>query len=366
VYLSNVTYTILKMRRLTAGNALKKRRKFVAVDLFSGCGGLTKGLKKAGFRVVGAIEIEPLAASTYKKNHPEVHVWERDIRRVTAAEMCRKLGLLKGKLDLLAGCPPCQAFSTMRTLNGGRRVRDPKTKNLLNEFLRFVRVFRPKAVMVENVPGLARDHRWSIFIATLRKFGYECDAKIKNAADYGVAQRRRRLILLASRIAPVELAPAASYQVTVRQALRGLKRAGRSGDPLHDVPENRDERIIQLIKKIPKNGGSRTDLPRNQQLRCHRKCSGFKDVYGRMHWDDVAPTITSGCVNPSKGRFLHPTANRAITLREAALLQSFPRTYFFDASAGKHPTAALIGNALPPEFVRRHARQIWHVLARTK
>lgn len=153
----------------------------------------------------------------------------------------------------------------------------------------------------------------------------------------------------------MELAPAASYRVTVRQALRGLKRAGRSGDPLHDVPENRDERIIQLIKKIPKNGGSRTDLRRNQQLRCHRKCDGFKDVYGRMHWNDVAPTITSRCVNPSKGRFLHPTANRAITLREAALLQSFPRPYFFDASAGKHTTATLIGNALPPEFVRRHA-----------
>jgi DNA (cytosine-5)-methyltransferase 1 len=142
---------------------------------------------------------------------------------------------------------------------------------------------------------------------------------------------------------------------TVRQSLKGLRASGRSGDPLHDVRENRSPGIVALIKKIPKNGGSRTDIGRRFQLPCHQVCSGFKDVYGRMKWDDVAPTITGGCVNPSKGRFLHPEDDRAITLREAALLQTFPRNYYFSLKEGKFPAAKLIGNALPPEFVRRHA-----------
>jgi DNA (cytosine-5)-methyltransferase 1 len=113
-----------------------------------------------------------------------------------------------------------------------------------------------------------------------------------------------------------------------------------------------------MIESIPKNGGSRRDLGPDNQLPCHERCIGFHDVYGRMSWDDVAPTITTGCVNPSKGRFLHPEENRAITLREAALLQGFPADYWFSLRRGKFQAAGLIGNALPPEFVRRHALQI--------
>ena len=119
--------------------------------------------------------------------------------------------------------------------------------------------------------------------------------------------------------------------------------------------KNRSDKITKLISLIPKNGGSRSDLPAKMQLECHKKCSGFKDVDGRLRWDDVANTITGGCVNPSKGRFIHPQSNRAITLREAAILQSFPKNYFFSLSKGKHHAAQMIGNALPPNFIAAHA-----------
>lgn len=119
-----------------------------------------------------------------------------------------------------------------------------------------------------------------------------------------------------------------------------------------------------MIRDIPKDGGSRTDLPRDRQLDCHKDCDGFRDIYGRMAWDKVAPTITGGCFNPSKGRFLHPEQNRAITLREAALLQTFPRRYHFDLSSGKEAAALMIGNALPPEFIRRQANQVRKAIAR--
>jgi DNA (cytosine-5)-methyltransferase 1 len=142
---------------------------------------------------------------------------------------------------------------------------------------------------------------------------------------------------------------------SVRDAIGHLPRPGSSGDPLHDVSEKRSEKVKRLIASIPKNGGSRRDLGRKRQLRCHTDCDGFNDVYGRMAWDEVAPTITGGCVNPSKGRFLHPTQNRSITLREAALLQGFPADYYFSLERGKFAAAQMIGNAFPPPFVRPHA-----------
>lgn len=346
------------MARNTANVDSLQSRQFTAVDLFSGCGGLTTGLKKAGFQIIGAVELDALAVSTYRKNHPEVHIWQLDIRRLSVSKLAQELRLHRGHLDLLAGCPPCQAFSTLRTLNRGRRIRDPKQKDLLYEVLRFVRVLRPKAVMVENVPGLVNDQRWRRFTAVLRKLGYICDYKVLNAADYGVPQRRRRLLLLGSQLGSVPFARSHNRHRTVRESIRSLKAPGRSGDPLHDVSEKRRPEIFQLIKRIPKNGGSRTDLPHGLQLECHKKCDGFKDVYGRLSWNDVAPTITGGFVNPSKGRFLHPVRHRTITLREAALLQSFPRKYFISLDEGKFRAAALIGNALPPEFIRRHANRV--------
>jgi len=329
----------------------------IAIDLFSGCGGLTLGLKQAGFTVVGAVDNDPLSVETYKANHPDVHVWEKDILTLDVATVKKKLNLKKGTLDLLAGCPPCQGFSSMRTLNGFREVDDPRN-DLVFEFLRFVKELNPKAVMMENVPGLAADKRILSFCEELSTLGYDYDYKVLNAADYGVPQRRRRMILLAGRFGPIDFAEPTQSRRTVHDAIHFLSPPGNSGDPLHDFPEHRSPKVIELIKRIPKDGGSRTDLSLRYQLPCHRKCNGFKDVYGRMAWDDVAPTITSGCFNPSKGRFLHPTENRAITMREAALLQGFLREYEFPNVSSKIAIASMIGNALPPPFIAAHARSI--------
>ena len=332
-----------------------------ALDLFSGCGGLTQGLKKAGFRVLGAVEIDETSVETYKLNHPEVHIWMKDIRDLSTKSITRKLGIRKGQLDLLAGCPPCQGFSAMRTLNGNRSNRDTRNE-LLFEFLRFVEALRPKAVMMENVPGLAKNSRFKRFYDRLEKLGYIGEYDVLNAAKYGVPQRRNRLIYLAGFKRRVAFAKPMNRLKTVRQAISKLPPAGRSGDSLHDLPERRTPKVEERIKAVPKNGGDRTDLPKKHQLDCHKACNGFKDVYGRMAWDRVAPTITTGCFNPSKGRFLHPIRNRAITMREAALLQGFPKGYKFDVRHGKVALALMIGNALPPPFVAAHARSIGDML----
>lgn len=333
-----------------------------ALDLFSGCGGLTTGLRLAGFSVLGAIELDPLAVATYRLNHPKVRVWESDIRQVRAIRVLRELRLRPGDLDLLAGCPPCQGFSTLRTMNGVRRNRDGGN-NLLFEFLRFVRVLRPKALLMENVPALASNWRLPLFRRRLHTLGYYGSFRVIDAATFGVPQRRRRMVFLAARAAEPFFAAEPTTRRTVRDAIAHLPAAGRSGDPAHDLPEVRSLRIARLIAAIPKNGGGRHDLGTTRQLECHKHCDGFYDVYGRMAWDDVAPTITTGFVNPSKGRFLHPSRNRTITLREGALLQTFPSKYRFDLSRGKYAAAQMIGNALPPELIRRQAIAIRAFLA---
>lgn len=335
----------------------QQNRKPIAIDLFCGCGGLTQGLKDAGFNVIGAVEIDRLAVETYKANHPEVEVWETDIRGLRVLEVKRKLNLKKRELDLLAGCPPCQGFSTIRTLNGARKVRDSRN-DLLMEFLRFVEELMPKAIMLENVPRLKCNRRYRAFRKRLKELGYIVNDDVLNAEHYGVPQRRRRLICLAGYQGKIEYAPESMEKPTVFDAIGSLPSAGSSGDPVHDIPECRSEEVMDLIRRIPKNGGSRTDLPKAYQLHCHIRCDGFKDVYGRMSWHKVAPTITSGCFNPSKGRFLHPEEDRAITMREAALLQGFPRHYKFTSIDNKSAIALMIGNALPPPFVAAHARSI--------
>jgi DNA (cytosine-5)-methyltransferase 1 len=314
-------------------------------------------LKKAGFAVLGAVDNDPTSAATFKANHPDVRVWRRDVTQLSATTMRRELGLRPGRLDVLAGCPPCQAFSALRTLNGGLVVHH-KDKDLLFQFLRFVKALRPKVVMVENVPGLAADKRTIRFCAKLARLGYESEFKVLDAALYGVPQRRRRMILLASRRNSIKFATGSRTHMTVRDAIEGLPKPGNSGDFIHDLPETRTQRMKDRIRNTPRDGGSRAAWPRKFRLLCHDECNGFKDVYGRMSWDDVAPTITTGCFNPSKGRFLHPVQNRAITLREAALLQGFPKRYKFPEAAGKCAVAMMIGNALPPPFIAAHARCI--------
>jgi DNA (cytosine-5)-methyltransferase 1 len=321
-----------------------------AIDLFAGAGGLSLGLRRAGFKVLAAIENDSLAVESYQRNHRETLVLAADIQNVSPLDLRRRLNLQAGQLDLLAGCPPCQAFSSMRTKNGKRRPRDAQ-RDLLFEFLRFVLAFEPKVVMMENVPRLAKDRRMSRFRKELRDLGYTCKTYVLNALDYGVPQRRRRMILLAGRFGPIPLAEGVPTRKTLRDSIYGLSRPGRSRDELHDVRESRSEKVRRLIRAIPKDGGSRLDLGKRRQLKCHQRHDGFRDVYGRLSWDAPAPTITCGFVNPSKGRFLHPAQDRCITPREAALLQSFPRRYFFSLRRGKFPAAGLIGNALPPKLI---------------
>ena len=337
------------------------KQALTALDLFSGCGGLTLGLKMAGFRVVGAVDNDDLSVETYLVNHPNVKVWHADIRSVDPTEIAKAVGLRAGSLGLLSACPPCQGFSRLRTGNRSQHVADDRN-DLVFELVRFARVMRPRAIMMENVPGIVRDERLAAVIEMLEGIGYRCTCGVFDAMDYGVPQRRQRMVMVGGLGHVIPLSNPSGERLSVRKAIGWLPRAGVSGDLLHDWPERRSARVKRLIERIPPDGGSRTDLGPEEQLPCHTRQYGHLDVYGRMKWDDVAPTITSGCTNPSKGRFLHPSEPRAITLREAALLQSFPQTYVFSTRRGKEGVARMIGNAFPPDFVRSHAFGVAHAL----
>lgn len=337
-----------------------------AIDLFCGAGGLTEGLKQAGFQVLAGVEINTIAASTYKLNHPEAICFETDIKKLTSEILLERLNLKVGELDLLAGCPPCQGFSSLRTRNKSISL-DDERNDLIFEFLRLTEELMPKCVMLENVPSLAKDQRINLVILKLKLLGYFIDdtsLQVEDVSNYNVPQRRRRMILKASRISTLPQTLKSEEKVTVRKCFEkaNLKKVGISNDFLHDYVQKRSVKVQEIIKSIPKDGGSRIDLPDHLVLDCHkRNPKSFTDVYGRMKWDAVSPTITGGCNSPSKGRFLHPEEDRCITLREAALLQTFPVNYKFP-KVSQAAIALMIGNALPPEFIRRHAVSIKHVL----
>lgn len=333
-----------------------------AIDLFSGPGGLTTGLKQAGFKVVGAIEFELVACETYRVNHPEVELLPEDIRQVNPEAFMETLDLKRGELELLAGCPPCQGFSTIGTRN---RKKDDDRNDYVFQMLRFIEAFLPKTIMMENVPGLYKDDRMITVEKRLRELGYSFEMTVLNTADYGVPQRRRRMIMLCSKLGDLHVDKDTSTidPVTVRDVLAGLPHPNATSDPIHKVMEKRSDRVMKIISLIPHDGGSRNSLPLELQLDCHKHTDGFKDVYGRMAWDRPSPTITGGCSSPSKGRFLHPEEDRTITLREAALLQTFPQDYIFSLRGGKSRVAVMIGDALPPVFIRHHASVVAKHLA---
>ena len=335
-----------------------RRVKFSAVDLFCGCGGLSLGLHRAGFKVVAAIDNDGLSTSTYRLNHKRTYLVEDDIRLTDPRKLMEKLNFAPGDLYLMAGCPPCQGFSTLRTLNGGRAIIEP-LNDLVYEFVRYVEVFMPKALMMENVPALLKDDRLEDITQRLKYLGYTCASDLFNAERFGVPQRRVRMILCASLDGCPPFARPIRRRRTVAEAIRSLPSPEVSKDALHNYSVRRADHVMSLMRRIPKDGGSRTDLPNADQLECHKKLDGFRDVYGRMSWHEPAPTITGGCINPSKGRYIHPDDDRAITLREAALLQGFPKSYAFDMSRGRYPAAQMIGNAFPPKFAEHHARAIY-------
>lgn len=333
-----------------------------AIDLFCGAGGLSEGLSQSGVEVLGAVDISELAIQAYEENHPNTQVWTRDIRRFSPQEILRELDLRPGEIDLLAGCPPCQGFSTLRTHNRSSNVEDSRN-GLVAQFARFCEVLRPRGLLMENVPGLEADRRFTLLTNRLERMGYRLTYGVLDAADYGVPQRRRRFVLLGLLGEQVKFATPTTTLMRVRDAIGDIEAPMDSDDPLHNYTENRSQRIIKLIRDIPRDGGSRCDLGPERQLACHKRVKGWNDVYGRMAWDALAPTITSGCINPSKGRFLHPEEDRAITLREAALLQSFPPHYKFPLIRGRFKVADLIGNALPPIFVKHQVRPLISELA---
>ncbi len=322
--------------------------KYNAIDLFSGVGGLSVGLKKAGFKVVASVEINEYAVKGYKLNHFKTKVFDDDIRDVNTDEIKE---LLNGEpLHLLAGCPPCQGFSSVRRLNRKKSVRDDRN-NLVLEYLRFVKELKPLTVMMENVPGLINYYLFKQVIKELTELGYNPKIEIVDVKNYGVPQKRKRLVMVGSLLGDLDVSKVVLPKNTVRKAIGKLLNIEETKDPIHKIVAVHIPRIEEMINLIPKNGGSRKDLPEEYTLECHKKENvGFNDIYGRLKWDDYSSTITGGCLNPSKGRFLHPEENRCITAREAALLQTFPKNYKFPADIPKTVISLLIGNALPPKF----------------
>ena len=324
-----------------------------AIDLFAGAGGATQGLTDAGFRVLAAIENDEAAAAAFEANHPGVRVEPRDIAGVSPRGLRRALGLDPMELTLLTACPPCQGFSTL-----GTGDRDDGRNDLVAQVWRFAREFLPLAVLVENVPGLRSDRRWDRLCGDLEK-RYELRPWLVDAADFGVPQRRRRLIAIAVRRGEAaaelpgdlrDLVPA-SFATEPPHASDAIARAG-------PIEGTRDEWhrarttapiVLERIRAIPADGG-RADLPERLQLDCHKRLrrrgkAAAAGPYGRIPRKGPAPAMTTRCTTVSCGRFVHPTEDRGISLREAALLQTFPPGYRF---AGTHGSAERqIGNAVP-------------------
>lgn len=320
-----------------------------SIDIFSGCGGLTEGMHQANFKTKIAFDIDKIASKVYKLNHSDTTVITKNIRDVSIAEIKRKMN---GKtIHLLAGCPPCQGFSSIRRLNRATPVDDDRN-NLILEYVRLVEALNPYTIMMENVPGLVEYDLFIKAISILRdELKYYIDFKVVNVKDYGVPQSRRRLVLVGSRLGEIRVAQPQNIKRTVRQTIGNLPKPENSNDPIHKIFPIHTPRVQERIELTPKNGGSRKDLPEEYSLSCHKADNvGFNDVYGRLRWDDYSATITGGCLNPSKGRFLHPEQDRNISAREASMLQSFPSDYKFPSDIPRASLALLIGNALPPEF----------------
>ena len=333
-----------------------------AIDLFAGAGGATQGLRQAGFTVVAAVENDRDAAASFGRNHRDVVLAEQDIRTIDPYALRRFLGLAPRELALLKACPPCQGFSSLA--RGGV---DESRNDLVLTTYAFVQEFLPAAVLLENVPGLRHDHRLGTLLGWLDDLGYRHAEYRVDAAHLGVPQRRRRLIVLATRddIAdpPVDLmssVPPTFKQapVTAGEALTMLARERKRRkrrDPMDRARTSRPA-VASRIAAIPV-GGSRFDLPAEHQLPCHKALVAedrprrvATSSYGRIKSDEVAPTMTTRCTTPACGAFIHPTLHRGITLREAAIFQTFPVGYHFEG--GHDSIERQIGNAVPVRMAK--------------
>lgn len=337
-------------------------KKISAVDLFCGVGGLSHGFIREGINVVAGLDLDPSCRFPFEENNGGGFI-EADVRLLQPEDILRLYP--DGHIRILAGCPPCQPFSTYKQRNGGQK--DERWK-LVYDFAALVEGFCPEIVTLENVPNLIKYEVFQNLIRLLETYGYSVSHSIVNCQHYSVPQTRTRLVLLASQFGPIELeagSPDPSTWTTVRQAIGDLRPldGGEAdpGDNLHKVQRLTEINLRRI--RASKPGGTWRDWPQSLRTACHQKHSGktYVSVYGRMEWDNPAPTITTQCYNFGSGRFGHPEQDRAISIREAAILQSFPKNYSFvppDESVSIRKLSILIGNAVPVELGAAIARSI--------
>ncbi|PHS08635.1 MAG: DNA (cytosine-5-)-methyltransferase [Blastopirellula sp.] len=314
---------------------------------------------QAGIRVDAGLDIDRQAEFAYSQNNPGALFLDWDVGRINPTSIENLFG--ECEYRLLAGCAPCQPFSKLT--NG---LREHQSWDLLNQFGRIVKNIKPELVTMENVPELAnRGHEvFSRFVRTLERLKYWIDWRVVNCDHYGVPQSRKRLVLLASRLGEISI-PDGRYKTpskrrTVRQTISGLPplKSGEQhpSDSLH-VASQLSEMNLRRIQATPHDGGCHRDWPDELVLECHRKESGkgYHSIYGRMWWDKPAPTMTTLCTGIGNGRFGHPEQDRSISLREAALIQSFPRGYDFwpqEEVLNRGAVSRMIGNAVPPKLAK--------------
>ncbi len=343
------------------------------IDLFCGLGGLTHGLTRKGINVIKGVDIDARCRFPYESNNGALFV-ERDIRDLPAAELAGMFD--DARFRLLAGCAPCQPFSTYS--RSGRQGRNDAKWSLVSDFARLVRETQPELVTMENVPQLVGHDVFRDFLESLE--GYSKWFRVVECAPYGIPQTRKRLVLLASRLGQVRLKrPTLSegcYR-TVREAISHLPalRAGAAdpGDPLHAACSLSELNLRRIRSSKP--GGTWRDWDDSLLADCHRRDSGrtYPSVYGRMEWDRPAPTVTTQCFGFGNGRFGHPAQDRAISLREAAILQTFPDDYRFLTPGERlrfNILGRLIGNAVPVRLGEVVAESlighVWHYLESRK
>lgn len=352
----------------------------VAIDLFSGAGGTTSGLKKAGIKVAAAVEIDKWAAQTYRLNNPEVVLFEKDIRDINGKEIMEAISLKPSDKLLLVACPPCQGFSTI-----GKHDVNDKRNRLIFEYLRLITELKPDFLLMENVSGIKNKKNRSIFTKFINpiKSRYLITYDILNTADYGVPQNRKRLVLHGIKretvdesfnvMLPIKTHSQAGKENTQQwvtaEVIMDLPeiKSGEEflGEGIHNHIANKLTDInIKRIRYIRANGGSRTILPDDLMLNCHKKNKGHGDVYGIVDISKPSVTITGGCMTYSKGRFGHPTQDRALSAREAARLQSFDDSYIF--LGNRRELAKQIGNAVPVKLAEASGKYFQLILGEVK
>lgn len=327
-----------------------------AVDLFCGIGGLSLGLKKAGIRVGLGIDLDKTCQYAYEKNI-KADFWPVDITEVQAEKVQRHCWSDDSTPKILVGCAPCQPFSSHTFKQKGEKH---KKWHLLQEFSRLVKELSPDIISMENVPNLRNKEIFKEFVAALEAEEYQVSSSVVYCPDYGIPQKRKRLVLMASKHGKLNLLEPThqpEHYKTTKDAIGELPPV-KDGEVAKNDKLHRASKLSKINKqriKSSKPNGTWLDWDESLRLACHRKKSGstYKSVYGRMSWDEPAPTITTQFYNFGTGRFGHPEQDRAITIREAAILQTFPKDYIFTAPEDQVLLTRLgrhIGNAVPVDL----------------